>query len=283
MEEYSFDKVVASLNKQCVSPKQVLDLLKWLYQTWLSRNQTFPSALGKTDVRTLTREGTIVSVSDCYFGSEYGRVVEERIAAIVEEKPFFLAAQKDLGIQGDAGLFMRFMETLSAKRFPEIQSKNLYGSELSCYLDYNKKTMSQLSLDNGGVISSEAFESYIGKSVMVDTIDNIQNVLGQCSFEDVVYWILHDKSLADHIYSDHEVSGLSNIAGKAPRARWSSITKVCPSSMRSYLRKAFTQTPWIPTESGKKVTCDKASFTKYSLSPILETIHIDYEKILALH
>lgn len=279
MEEYSFDKVVNELNKQCDTPEKVKDLLKWLYENWIKNNQTFQSSLTTVDLKVVTRDGTIDSCSNCYFGIEYGNAIGEKLIKSCGIDSSFVADKTNIGFENiDDRTFVEFLKYIGIKKYPRIENIRLDSETNKDYFEYNAKLNPIICTDRGEEKKNEDFLSRSNiASIKVDSIIGIENILINCDFEEIIYWILNDSDLFQHITSEYELNEKSSIVGYAKGSI--SPRTIRKSYMRSWLRKVFVETPWLNTKSGIKTNCLNIMFADYNLSPIVETLNVNYERL----
>ena len=275
-DEYSFDKVLRELNNQCKDDLfKIKSLLKWLFETWKNNEQKFVSSLTNIDVKIITRDNNISGCSKCYFGKEYNNEIGERIVGFTNN-PVFIADIDSLGFKDEPiELVKIFFKQLGVKEYPIIESTDLNKEQTEEYIKYNSKYITTLYTDRNESYSHSAFFSQYGNGVRVDSIKDIEEILSNASFNDILYWILNDNDLYSHLVNDKEVNPDSYMKGFPPKkieARY-----VRKDQMKSWLHKIFTSCAWLPTMSGKKVNAYNLTVANHKLSPIVEVLSIDYD------
>ena len=146
------------------------------------------------------------------------------------------------------------------------------------YIDYNGETYPVLSLYGGAekYTHDDLFYQW-EKIIKVNNIKNINVILDQAGFCDILLWILKDENLYRHISSENEISALSIMQGKPYNAK--AFRDVRKSQMRCYLLKKFSQGNWLLTKSKKKTNVSNCTIDDSRLSPLVETLAVDIEKI----
>ncbi|MDY0278452.1 MAG: DUF3883 domain-containing protein, partial [Acholeplasma sp.] len=276
-DEYSFDKVIKELVSQCKEDSEkTKSLIKWLFVTWKNNNQQFASSLSNVDVKTIDRNGDIIGCSKCYFGKEYDNLVGERIINNIDN-PIYLACLPDLDLNGEtAALVKPFFKQLGVKEYPIIESIELDIDERKEYIVYNSKYYPTLYSDRKEALTHEEL-FYYQQLIKVDKIRDIEKILSNSDFEDILYWILNDKDLYDCITSSNEKSDNSLMRGYPYRKL--DYRYVKKEQMKSWLHRVFLEYVWLPTMSGRKVNSYNCTIASHKLSPIIEVLLVDYEKM----
>lgn len=276
-EEYSFDSVVRQLVSQCRNDKQkTIDLLKWLFESWCSNNNSFKTALTNINIRVITRDGNIVQTSKCYFGKEYGNAVGERIASCLDNA-VFVSDIDGLGLShADINLVKQFLSQLDVKEYPPIETKVLYGQDYQKYKKNNAKKYPILYTGNESYNYNSLFYQTDGQIQVADII-GIETILEKADYRDIIFWVLNDYALSLHVKSANEIDDYSHMYGypyKKKDARW-----IYKDQMHSWLRSKFAKIAWLPDKNGEKVNCTRCTLTPHSLSPIVEVLNVDYNTI----
>lgn len=276
-EEYSFEKVLKELNKQSNNEaNKVKSLLNWLFEVWNKNNQKFPSSNLDVDIKIITRDGSVQSCLNCYFGSEYGNEVGERIIAVIETNNF-IANSYELGFSNvNEEALIQFLKQLGIKEFPGIKTKKL-SVEMNEYMQYNSSLYSTLKTTYK-IYSHNTFFNQM-ESVKVDYIEGIEKILSVIEFSDIMYWILKDDRLRQVITSQNEINDLSCME---TRLRYGSREVVGKNQMRCWLRYLFLKSAWLPTFSGKLVNANECTINTHTLSPIIEVVNLDIKKLSSI-
>lgn len=278
-KEYSFDRVLGELISQSKSDKdKVTDLLRWLYNGWINNNCSFESGLTNVNVRLLSREGKIVLSSKCFFGKEYNNNVGERIVSYLKGAEF-VADCETLGLsKEDLQNVRHFLSHLGVKSFPRIESRKLKGPEFDEYKNYNSAIYTMLSSGSERYPYNKLFTQEGDRnSIEVMDIDGLNDILANANYVDILYWILNDidSNLYSHLISKNEVDDCSNMTGCPYRKS----IRIGKDQMRSWLRKKFSETEWLPTKNGRKINCNNCTLASHELSPMIEILDIDYTEI----
>lgn len=278
-KEYSFDRVLGELISQSKSDKnKVTDLLRWLYDGWINNNCSFESSLTNVNVRLLSREGEIVLSSKCFFGKEYNNNVGERIVSYLKDA-VFVADCETLGLpKEDLQSVKTFLSQLGVEFFPKIESRKLEWPEFYEYKNYNSAIYTMLSSGLDRYTHDELFaQGRYRNSIEVADIDGLNDILANANYVDILYWILNDRNLYYHLVSKNEVDDCSNMTGCPYKKQYS--RRIGKDQMRSWLRRKFSETEWLPTKNGRKVNCNNCTLASHELSPMIEILDIDYTKI----
>lgn len=278
--EYSFDRVLGVLIRQSNESKErTVDLLKWLYREWKGNNQQFDSAFTNINIRTLSRDGEIVFCSKCYLGREYGNDIGERIVSCLD-KSIFLADYSTLGFKSeDIEVVKTFFTQLGVKRYPVIEC----GVELTGTTDegeykrYNSEKYDKIYADGDQFSYYDFFCTPSSNHIKVSDIPGIKSILMNADFIDILYWVFNDYNLYAHITSENEIDDESCMIGLPYYKK--NTRRAEKGYMRSWLRKQFAEVAWLPTVNGRKIDCNKCTLTNNMLSPVVEMVDLDYDKI----
>ncbi len=276
--EYSLPRVLSELTHQTQNnPEKIKDLLKWLFEYWYNNNQKFDASLKNVDVKIITRDNNIASCSKCYFGKDYGNDIGERIISNLDSH-FFIVDQSTLGFDDKSSdNVIQFLKQLGVKEYPKIESVSLNTKDLEEYIKYNSNIYTTLVASKSESYSFSEFFNQ-SKEITIDTIYGIDKILENSTFEDIICWALKDRTFYEHITSQNEISDTS-LMKSCPKLK-QNTREIGKSQMRSWLNKIIKEFDWLPTISGVKTnTFNCIISTNNGLSPVIETLKIDYQKI----
>lgn len=273
--EYSFDRVLRELISQSKNDKEkTLELLRWLFDTWERNDQQFETGLTRVNVQAVSREGDIVPISKMFFGHEYGNDVGERIASCLKE-PIFLADLATLGFDdGEKETLKKFLSQLGAKSYPAIESRKLSSNEFYAYKKYNSSVHATLFARGEPFSYDDFFYHEWGSEIQLADIVGISEILQKANYKDILYWIWDDEQLRLHIRNKNEVDD-SSYMRSFPYKKKESRT-IPNDQMRSWLRRKFVETDWLPAKSKARVNCKNCTMQPHELSPVVEVLDIDY-------
>ncbi len=279
--EYSFDRIMSVLSAQYKDDKdKVISLLKWLFYTWKNNEQKFYSALTNVEIKAVSRDGTILGCSKCYFGREYNNTIGERIINNISDH-VFIAGVGSLGLETESlDLVKIFFKQLGVREYPSIELIELDNDKVNSYISYNSKFFTTLLTDRNEPMTHSNFFSQGGKIICVDAIKDLEQILNKADFNDILYWILDDKDLYSHITNDLEINDGSYMRGWPPYKQ--DARYVRKSQMKSYLNKVFMEYEWLPTVSNMKVNSYNCTLSQHKLSPVVEVLKIDYDALRTL-
>lgn len=277
--EYSFNRVLAELVSQS---KENLEKTKgtiaWLYEYWEQNNRLFPSGFGNTEIRIVSRNNEIVGVSKCYIGKEYGNELGERLTSLLENS-IYVGSSEQIGLSDKNIEDVKiFISALGIKQYPTIETVKLDYSEQTAYIRYNSQKHPDIYDTRAERFSHATFFSQWGKEISVSSIKDVEKILQQADFYDIICWLLHDAELYKAVTSENEIYDTSVMKGRPPRVQYS--REVRKNYMASWLRKIFTEAKWLPTQSGQKVEVCNCTLLAHKLSPIVEVLDIDYVKLI---
>jgi hypothetical protein len=274
---YSFDNILRQLITQAGdNENNIKELLQWLFSYWISNNNQFGTVLTNVEIKIISRNRKVIKCNDCYFGKEYKNDIGENILTVVGAE--FLAEPKILGFENsnDIDLLVKFFEQLGICKYPRKYCKSLDADEKNIYLSKNEKTYTELYDRYGEKFSYS--ELYLhNASLKVDYIDNIEQVLEKVETDSILLWILSDEGLQKILTSQNEISDTSVLISDAYKKQYQREFK--NKNLISFLRMIFQNVEWLSTKSGKKVNVSNCTVEDYKLSPLIETIVVNYNKL----
>ena len=279
--QYSFDNILRQLITQASDDENnIIELLQWLFKFWVSNNNHFGSTLTNGDVKVISRKGKVIKCNNCYFGKEYGNSIGENILTVVDAE--FLADPQNLGFDNSItiDLLVEFFRQLGICEYPRIYCKSFNINEDNFYLSENAKVYTTLYADN---FNQQEF-SYLdlqfyknNTSLKVDYIDNIERILEKVETDSILLWILSDEDLRKILRSPNEISDTSVLSSRVTLKQYPGEFK--KKNLISYLRMVFQNTEWLMTKSGKKVNVSNCTVEDNKLSPLVETLAINYNRL----
>ena len=277
--EYSFNRVLAELISQSKEDlEKTKGTLAWLYEYWEQNNRAFPSGFGNTDIRIVSRNSEIVGISKCYIGKEYGNNLGERLTSLLGNT-IYVGAFEQIGLS-DKNIedVKSFIYALGIRQYPTIETVKLDYQEQTVYIRYNSQKHPYIYDTRSESFSHATFFSQWGKEISVSSIKDIDKILEHANFYDIICWMLCDAELYETVTSENEIRDASVMRGKPHRAQY--YREVRKNYMISWLRKKFTETKWLPTQSGKKVEVGNCTLLAHKLSPIVEVLDVDYVELI---
>lgn len=269
LEEYSFDRllrgVVNQVDEEITSKERCSDILNWL---WGYYDREDRQQIPDVRVKVICRDGEIHYARECYIGSEYGNEVGERLIGLYSSN---FVALKELGLQcEDVSSIAGFLEWLGSSKYPRIIKKSLTSDERSNFL----KTCYPLYVqrDNCWYSSSE-FTNI--NAVTVGSFENLEMILEQASFTDVLAWFLLDDDIKSRIYCETEEKNPSACIVGWP-AKKIDQRKVTANYIKSYLLYYLANTKWIPDEKGNMEIPGQCCFEDNELAPFIIVPSVDY-------
>jgi len=273
MAEYSFKSLLSSVvnqfNSSSRSADKCSDVLNWLWEYYKQDDhQPIPQDI---HVSVICRNGDICDAKECYIGKEYGNSLGERLVGLYSRN---FIAYEDLKISGgDKAGVESFLEWLGASKYPRIVKKTLSKKERepflsTCYPLYVRQD--DKWYDSAGF--SDIHE------VSVGSVENLERVIMESNFNDLLSWFILDNDINQRIYSDTEEKNLfACITGRPGHKQ--NLRKVTPKYIRSYLRYYLSTKRWIPDANGNKEKPAYCCFEDNSLDPFIIVPKIDYEYI----
>jgi hypothetical protein len=275
---YSFDNILRQLITQAGdNENNIKELLQWLFSYWISNNNQFGTVLSNVEIKIISRNRKVIKCNDCYFGKEYENNIGENILTVVGAE--FLAEPKILGFENsnDIDLLVKFFEQLGICKYPRKYCKSLNADERNLYLSENEKIYPEL-YDKCYGEKFSCSELYLhNASLKVDYIDNIEQMLEKVEMDYILLWILSDEDLQKILTSQNEISDTSVLISDAKRKQQQREFK--NKNLISYLRMVFQNVEWLSTKSGKKVNVSNCTVEDNKLSPLVETILVNYNKL----
>ena len=279
--EYAFNRVLPELVSQSKNDiERIKATIAWLYEHWEQNNRSFPSDFGGVDVRIISRNNRIVGISKCYVGIEYGSDLGERIASLLDSSVYVGSpAQIGLNTKNTEDVKM-FLKCLGIKMYPPIEPVKLTYQEITTFIQYNSQKYLDIYDVNNTRFTHGSFFSQYQKEITVSSIKEISKLLELGDFYDIVCWLLNDSKLYEAVTNTNEIQDTSIMKGKPAYAQ--RYREVGKNYMRSWLRKVFTETKWLPTQSGQKTNVENCTLTVHNLSPVVEVLNVEYDKLIKM-
>jgi hypothetical protein len=290
-KEYSFNNVIAHLEEQIKNDIQkTKDVFRWLYEIFKKQSISKYKNELPNSVNVISRTGKIIGSNECYFGKEYGNEIGERITSWLSNVNY-VASCTELGFEeSELDSVKTFLSQFGVGTFPIVKQVDYRNNTARDYQRYNCEKYPKLTADNGND-NGKKCECNDGKeglfyhsdatSIRVADIKGVEEILKNADYKDILYWILKDSSnLKKRIESENEIDDESCMCGRPYKSK--ETKKVGKDQMRSWLRKKFTEAEWLPTKSGKKVNCFGCTIKPNELSPLIETLKIDYKGLAEL-
>ncbi len=279
--EYSFNRVLAELVSQSKDDlEKTKGTLAWLYEYWEENNRAFPSGFGNIDIRIISRNNDIVGISKCYIGKEYGNELGERLTYLLGNT-IYVGTPEQIGLGGKSIEAVRnFIYALEIKQYPTIETIKLDYQEVAAYIRYNSQKHPNIYDTRAECFDHATFFSQWVKEIAVSSIKDIDKILVQADYYDIICWLLYDAELYEAVTSENEIRDASVMKGRPPRVQYS--REVRKNYMASWLRKIFMEAKWLPTQSKQKVEVGNCTLFAHKLSPIVEVLDVDYVKLIEM-
>ncbi len=269
MEEYSFDRLLRSVVKQCdafaESVDKCLDVLNWLWHYYISGNK---QPISDVNVKVICRDGSVRYAKECYMGAEYGNELGERIIRVYSQNFISLS---DLKINcGNVNEIIGFLEWLGVAKYPKIVEKKLLAEEQKQFL----KTCYPLYVPEDHYTYTET-EFFNINEVIVGSVEHLEQIIERANFNDLLAWFVLDADINQRIKSDtEEKNSFAHITGKPAYKQQS--RKVSHCFIKSYLHYYLSVKEWIPDKDGNKKKPAFCCFEDNALAPFIIVPMIDY-------
>ncbi|MEE0946829.1 MAG: DUF3883 domain-containing protein [Acutalibacteraceae bacterium] len=279
--EYSFNRVLAELVQQSKdSLEKTKGTIQWLYNYWEQNERSFPSGFGNIDVRIVSTKKEIINASKCYIGKEYNNDLGERLTSTLDGTAY-VGTPKQIGLENiNAEDIKAFLSSLNIKKYPIIETIKLNTTERTEYVRYNSQKFPRIYDTKNDEFDHNSFFYQWEKEISVSSIQYIDTILKKSDFYDIICWLLCDSQLYDAVTNENEISDSSVMCGKPQRAQ--NFRFVRKTYMRSWLRKIFTESEWLPTQSKEKVDISNCTQAVHRLSPIVEVLDVNYVKLIEM-
>lgn len=269
MEEYSFDRllrgVVTRLNDSPESADKCSDVLNWL---WKYYNREDRQAISDVRVKVICRDGVIRDAKECYLGTEYGNALGERLVSLYS-KNFVALKELNLPCEDAAGI-VGFLEWLGVSKYPRLVKKTLSAGEREPFLETCYPLYVQ---EDDNWYHTWEFQNI--REVSVGSIENLEKLLAEADFNDLLAWLVSDSEISQRIYSDTEEKNTFACITGWPGYK-QNLRKVTPACIQSYLHYCLSSEKWIPDKSGNRETPAYCCFEDNSLAPFIVVPKIDY-------
>lgn len=282
IREYSFDTVIRRIvnvtNRFIKNEKgdryelirDMLIALFFIYRDDKDSDNQFPA---NVNVKLITRKGKIRSAKDLYFGKEYsvGKIMDALYSSI--DDGVFVAAKDILGFEKESEIeTIELLEWLGVAKFPRIK---LGETDSKDYEDYVLRNLSYpYTTYYGDSYSSyeelkKAKDDYYSPRIKIGKIDELDEILRNARFEDILAWLHADPAINDMIRNGHDIekAEVELALVRKQYRRTISSEKISP-----YLIWKLKASPWIKTESGNKAIPNDCCIAKtfIDMSPLIE-------------
>jgi len=224
------------------------------------------------NVPIITRKGEIKNAKELYFGSEYsaGKIMDALYSDI--DDTVFVANKNDIGFEQDnENDVTEFLEWIGVAKFPPLILQETKEEE---YADYVLKKIKYPYMTNYGepIISYEHFiqrKSWYKPEIKIHKISQIDAILRNARFEDILVWLHLDDRINDMIRDGHEPNGSKYLFDIKRMRNWRTINS---KDISSYTIWKLKTTPWVMTESGERVKPEICCLSKtlFNMSPLVE-------------
>jgi hypothetical protein len=275
--QYSFDNILRQLINQAGDDRNnIIEFLRWLFNYWVLNNNQFETALTSIDIKVISRSGKVIKCNECYFGKEYNNNIGESILTAIGAE--FLCSSELFSFDNniEIELLIKFFTQIGIRKYPRIYCKQLSPDERDSYLSANR-TIYPTLYDRYG--EKNIFtDLYLDNATLrVDYVDNIKQVLENVDMNAILSWILSDYKIQNILTSQNELEDTSIlICGVYKKQYQRNFYK---KYLISYLRMIFQNEKWLMTKAGNKVNVNNCTIEDTKLSPIIETISINYDKL----
>lgn len=248
-----------------------------MYQRWIKNDFKFDSLLEGIEFYVLDKNDEIVKASKCYIGEEYGNLIGQNILSNIPGI-HFLHSINEFGIDDtQKEIFVSFLTELKISKFPKITKKEISNpTEIKEYSAYNAQKFPKINTRRNETFDYDTFFKHGGRIVVYD-VEQFENILTKCKFEDIICWFLSDKEMCDHLASENELDSKSFMLGKPANKR--EFREVDHSQMRSYLRKTITEVPWINTNANFKTDIYSCVIKPQNIYPVINELKVEYDYI----
>jgi hypothetical protein len=258
------------------SIKELISNLYDLYQLNKDKEGIDINIPSNISIPILNKNNGETKVSNVYLGKEY----ENKLCEILYEfnKGKLVGSPKILGIDDKVNI-IEFLKWLGVAKYPRkklIKAVNEYGHFAIKHFPYKEKRIYGYDASLTSFKKLEQ-QGYSINEIIVETIEDLKNILKNNSNENILYWLNNDNRITETIESNKN----SQIKFSIGRKQYYAYIR--NSDLPSYLLWQIKRTSWIETETDKisKPTdcCISKTITK-DFSPFIEIPRINYEEQL---
>lgn len=285
VDEYRFDtvirRIVAVTNRlvrenDTKAGEYVKNMLSALFQIYHDDPEAAKQFPSNVNVRVFSRSGTLRSTRELYFGKEYsvGRITEALYSRI--DDTVFLPERQQLGLEEKTEPeVIQFLKWIGVEEYPRIVQKTFSVKEFPS--EYEKYVLRNLpypySTDRGENYGSfeklKSDKAYYRSDITTAYINELEDILLQANFEDILAWLHSDRRVKQMIENGHEPEDSSfGIWLKHKQT----TRDIKPKYISSFILWKLRTSEWVKTRSGRKVTPDVCclSRTVLDMSPLVE-------------
>ncbi|MBI1931573.1 MAG: DUF3883 domain-containing protein [Ignavibacteriales bacterium] len=271
-----FNSITNQTNNKIES---IQDLISILYDLYILNKDiggidiNIPSNIS---IPILNKNGEETKVSNVYLGKEY----ENNLCEILFEynKSKLVGSPNILGLERKEFLneFLTWLGVASYPRKKLFSAENEYGEFVIKNFPFKEKRIysNDATLNSYKQLNEKGF--WI-KEIIVETIDDLSNILINNTNENLLYWLYCDS----RIIEQRETNSNSKITIDISDKRY--LTIINNNDMPSYLLWKIRQIDWIKTETDRTVKtidcCISKTITK-EFSPFIEIPKVKYDNQL---
>lgn len=237
--------IITTINSSVDSYNKSVDFLKWLWKHYrmedTSWNPPFGSASSPVSYQFPSSDRNFVTSKKMFFGKSHGYPLNNRIFSSDYKE---LVELSELNIDMDDYEEVKiFLSKFGVMRFPKIELKNIKKNVVSTYKD-----MILEDIESGKVFDLGRSNYTIFGDWYINHIDNLENVLLDIDFLDIINWISSDNELRNELMiaryynrSEMYIECKGNLQNGYRRYQ----------SVPNYILFLFNNTPWIEINGNK--------------------------------
>jgi len=249
-----------------------------LFITEYRKNKQLPELSVDITIPVFSRKGKKINCSDAYFGKEYGNTLNESLYAYNQNK--FVGSKKRLGLvsnnETEISEYLNWLGVANRPRKEIIDGDKNFAKFTMSQYDFREK-VEDLHFKN----FDEYLKIFYGYyKIQVESYDELDQILDNCSVEELVCWVHDDENLRKSLEDNCEQNTESVIS------IWfhykQDTRKLRGRKIKSFLKWKISSTNWVRTISGNKAApeiCTISRTVTEEFSPLIEIPKIDYNHI----
>lgn len=278
-----FRRIVSDHNSNSVSYKSKRDsvrgLLLNLYELYalnIDKEAIDINIPSNISIPILNRNNGVTKVNNVYLGKDYENKLCEVLYGYAKTK--LVGSPKVLGLNGKENIidFLKWLGVELLPRKKSIRAENDYGEFAVQNFPFKDKRIywNDATLNSFKRLKQKG---YWIRDIMVETIEDLDNLLSNNSNENILFWLHIDSRLT----VPNETNSNSQLKIDISSKRYYSLIK--NNDLPSYLLWKIRQINWIKTETDKIVKptdcCISKTISK-DFSPFIEIPQINYDNQL---
>ncbi len=276
IKTFDFTEIIELLIGHYYSDKSKIEDIKILNQhifKLYNKEKPQTNIWKGTSIPIINKNKKIEKAKELYLGKEYGCSITEAIYSYNKNK--LINAPKEFVIENlESENWKSYLMWIGVAELP----RKIAFEGNTEFAEYAMKNYDfKNNFDNYNFRSYSQFQSSFNEfgSIKIQSVDDIDNILGNNSCEVIIAWLSVDKINLLESDTEPDESSLEAHFGRDLYNR-----KISGKRIRNYLKWKLSNSVWLNTKSGKKQApclCTTSVTITEDFSPIMEKPNVDFD------